>query len=123
MALNMTPSGLEDGFVPAWPSQQPNRLLNHIVDDTARESPEMPFAELPLSPTSFEPGFRKISYRNFGNAINGMAWWLHQTFGPGKNFETLAYLGPNDLRHNILLLGAVKAGFKVRPLNLLRDVG
>jgi hypothetical protein len=40
-------------------------------------------------------------------------WWLHRTLGPGESFETLLYLGPNDLRHNILLLGAVKAGYKV----------
>lgn len=89
------------------------RLLNHIVDDTARKNPDMPYAELPLSPTSFDDGFRKVSYRDFSNAINGTAWWLHRSLGPGKNFETLTYLGPNDLRHSILFLGAVKAGYKV----------
>ncbi len=92
---------------------QCKRLLNHVVDDTARENPEMPYAELPLSPTSFDEGFRKVSYRDLSNAINGMAWWMSRTLGPGKDFETLSYLGPNDLRHIILLLGAVKAGYKV----------
>ena len=33
--------------------------------------------------------------------------------GPGKDFETLAYIGPLDVRYNALLLGAVKAGYKV----------
>lgn len=95
-----------------WP-RQPRNLLNHIVDDMAREKPEAIYAELPLSATSFDGGFRRISYRDLSNAINGMAWWLNKTLGPGQNFETLAYIGPTDMRHSILLLGAVKAGFKV----------
>jgi len=97
----------------ATPPTPPKRLLNHVVDDMARENPDALYAELPLSPTSFGAGFRKVTYRAFANAINGMAWWLHRTLGPGESFETLLYLGPNDLRHNILLLGAVKAGYKV----------
>lgn len=92
--------------------RSPKRLLNHIVDDAARRNPDLPYAELPLSSTSFDDGFRKVSYRDLSNAINGMAWWMHRSLGPGKNFETLTYLGPNDLRHSILLLGAVKAGYK-----------
>lgn len=97
----------------ATPPALPKRLLNHVVDEMARENPDALYAELPLSPTSFGAGFRKVTYRAFANAINGMAWWLHRTLGPGKHFETLLYLGPNDLRHNILLLGAVKSGYKV----------
>ena len=93
---------------------QHNRLLNHIVDDIARDNPDMPYAELPVSPTSFDQGLRDVSYRDLSNAINGIAWWLDRSLGRGKNFETLTYLGPNDLHHTILLLGAVKAGYKVR---------
>lgn len=97
----------------AAPPTPPKRLLNHVVDDMAKDDPDALYAELPLSPTSFDAGFRKLTYRAFANAINGMAWWLHRTLGPGKNFETLLYIGPNDLRHNLLLLGAVKSGYKV----------
>lgn len=89
------------------------KLLNHIVDDMSRERPEAIYAELPISPTSFDEGFRQVSFRDLSNAINGMAWWFHHSLGPGHDFETLTYLGPNDMRHNVLLLGAVKAGFKV----------
>jgi acyl-CoA synthetase (AMP-forming)/AMP-acid ligase II len=96
----------------AWPNGR-KKLLNHIVDDIARAHPNAPYAEIPVSSTSFDQGFRKVSYRAFANAINGMAWWLEKTLGKGQSFETLAYIGPNDLRHVILLLAAVKAGFKV----------
>lgn len=108
MATTVTVNG--HGAAPPAP---PKKLLNQIVDDTARDNPELLYAELPLSPTTFDAGFRKVTYHAFANAINGMAWWLHETLGPGKSFETLLYIGPNDMRHNILLLGAVKAGYKV----------
>lgn len=89
-------------------------LLVHIVDEIARENPDTLYAELPRSTTSFDAGFHKVTYQLFANAIDGMAWWLDKTLGKKDNFETLLYLGPNDLRHNILLLAAVKAGYKVR---------
>lgn len=66
--------------------------------------------------TSFDSGFDKITYHLFANAINGMASWLDKTLEKKENFETLLYLGPNDMRHNILLLAAVKAGYKVRAI-------
>jgi hypothetical protein len=90
------------------------RLLNQIVDDIAKCTPEALYAEYPISPTGYEEGFRKITYGAFANAINGIAWWLHDRLGPGKNFETLSYIGMLDLRYNALILGAVKAGYKVR---------
>lgn len=95
------------------PSSQTKQLLNDIVDARASKDPKAIYAELPLSPTSFDDGFRKVTYWEFANAINGMAWWMMQKLGTGKDFETLLYLGPSDIRHNVLLLGAVKAGYKV----------
>lgn len=89
------------------------RLLVQIVDDLATEKSERIYSEYPISPTTYEDGFRKITFPMFANAINGVAWWLHNTIGPGKNFETLAYIGTLDLRYNALILGAVKTGYKV----------
>ena len=89
------------------------QLLNHMVDDLARLTPSATWAETPISTTSYEPGFRKITYRMLANAVNGVAWWMHQSLGPGHDFETLAYFGPWDIRYVLLLLGAVKAGYKV----------
>lgn len=89
------------------------QLLINIVDGMAKFKPKALYAELPVSPTSYDEGFRRVDYRSFANAVNGVAWWLERTLGRGTNFETLAYIGPNDMRHNLLLLGAVKAGYKV----------
>lgn len=90
------------------------QLLNHIVDGMAKARPSAVWAEIPRSITSYELGFRKITYRSLANAINGVAWWLHRSLGPSKDFETLAYFGSWDVRYIILLLGAVKVGYKVR---------
>ena len=94
-----------------WPGKE--EILNNIVDYMARKFPQASYAEFPRSTTSYDAGYRKVNYRTFANAINGAAWWLHKIFGPGKDFEALAYIGPNDMRYNILILAAVKAGYKV----------
>ena len=98
------------------PPKPGKQLLNHMVDDLARLTPSAVWTEMPVSTTGYERGFRKITYRMLANAINGVAWWIHQSLGPGYEFETLAYFGPWDIRYVLLLLGAVKAGYKVSIL-------
>lgn len=92
---------------------QKKQLLNNIVDGMAKTRPSALYAEVPVSPTTYEAGFRKITYGTLANAINGVAWWLKGELGVGQNFETLSYIGPSDLGYVIMLLGAVKAGYKV----------
>ena len=121
MAFPQTLQGPDDVAEPLEPGKQ---LLNHMVDDIARVRPCSVWAEMPVSTTSYEAGFRKITYRMLANAINGAAWWMHQSLGPGQEFETLAYFGPWDIRYVLLLLGAVKAGYKVsRPIQPCFHVG
>lgn len=105
-----------EGPVVVEPLTSGKQLVNHMVDDIARVRPTAVWAEMPISTTSYGPGFRKITYSMFANAINGVAWWMHRFLGPGQDFETLAYFGPWDMRHVLLVLGAVKAGYKVSTL-------
>ncbi|RAQ49456.1 NRPS-like enzyme [Aspergillus flavus] len=88
------------------------QLLPHIVDHYAKVKPEAIYAEYPISLMTYEDGYRPITFRLFANAINGIAWWLTEKLGPG-NGEILAYVGPNDLRYPALVLGAVKAGYRM----------
>lgn len=88
-------------------------LLPNIFDSLAKVKPEALYAEYPVSALSYEEGYRRITYGSFANAINGLAWHLHDELGPGENFEVLAFIGPNDLRYPALILGAVKAGYTV----------
>ena len=96
------------------PLPEKRQLLNNLIDGMAHIRPNALYAEFPRSTTSYDLGFYKITYAALANAINGVAWWLHRELGPGTKFETLTYIGPSDFRHNIMLLGAVKAGYKVR---------
>ncbi|RAH54357.1 NRPS-like enzyme [Aspergillus piperis CBS 112811] len=87
-----------------------SELLPNIFDHYAQVKPEAIYAEYPVNPMTYEEGYRLITYKALANAINGVAGWLTKTLGPGTG-ETLAYLGPNDLRYPALVLGAVKAGY------------
>ena len=89
------------------------QLVPKLVDQRAEADPDSLYAEYPVSSSSYDEGYHKITYRGLANAVNGAAWWLHRTLGPGKNFEALAYMGPNDLRYTALILAAVKAGYIV----------
>ena len=95
-------------------SEQRNCLLPALVDSIAESEPESTWCEFPSSPSTYDDGYRKITYKQLANAVNGAASWLEKTLGRGKNFETLAYIGSNDPRYPIFVLGAVKAGYKVR---------
>ena len=85
-------------------------LLIHRVDRLAETTPHAVFAEFPAA-HDYEGGFREVTYGSLANAVNALAWWLEGTLGRGRDFETLAYIGPNDLRYTALTLGAVKAGY------------
>lgn len=89
------------------------QILVRVVDGMAHSQPFAVYAEYPYSSTSCEAGFRKVTYADFANVINGLAWKLKETLGPGEGFPTLAYIGPNDLRYAALTLACVKVGYKV----------
>ncbi|KAI1878244.1 uncharacterized protein JN550_000426 [Neoarthrinium moseri] len=86
-------------------------LLPTMVDQLACDSPDVVYGLWPIMPTSYEAGFRAVTYRQLANVVNGLAWWLVENLGPGQAGEALAYVGPNDVRLSALLLAAVKAGY------------
>ena len=88
-------------------------LLPSIVDYLAKIKPHTLYAEYPVSPLTYDEGYRKITYRDFANAINGLAWCLYDTLGFGEDHEVVAYIGPNDVRYPALVLAAIKAGYVV----------
>ncbi|PQE04333.1 NRPS-like enzyme protein [Rutstroemia sp. NJR-2017a BBW] len=99
------------------PSPKNKTLLVHIIDHMAKTKPQALYAEYPISPVTYDEGFRKVTYEAFANAINGVAWYLHENLGAGKELDTLAYIGLNNFVYPPLILGAVKAGYKVLLLS------
>ncbi|KAH8433484.1 uncharacterized protein LDX57_011118 [Aspergillus melleus] len=88
------------------------RLLPALLDHRAARHPDQVWAKFPVSPTSYEQGFREATYSQVRNAVNFMAWLLEATIGKSPLFDTLAYMGPGDIRYHIILLAAVKTGYK-----------
>ena len=88
------------------------------MDGKAHVRPESVWAKVPRDASSYGAGYRKITYKLFANAINGIASWILRELGRSTTFETLAYFGDWDPRYIIMILGAVKAGYKVNLTNL-----
>jgi hypothetical protein len=86
------------------------RLLPVLVDEL---DPARLFARVPKS-AHFQDGFSDVTCQTFARAVNRAAGWLEDTLGKSSSFQTLAYLGPPDIRYCIFILGACKAGYKVR---------
>ena len=86
-----------------------------VIDQIAKEEPETPFISL-----SNEIGYTTITFRQYANAINGVAWWLEHNIGKSDLGEALAYLGTGggDIYYAILLIAAHKAGYYVNSISL-----
>lgn len=98
-------------------------LLPHMVDHLARETPGAAYGLWPVAPTSYEKGFRTITYAHLANIINGLAHLLVKQLGPGDG-QVLTYVGPNDARLTALVLASIKAGYIVSGPTLgLPDFG
>ena len=106
----------EGGETPPSAVYRNKQLLNNIVDGMAKTRPWAIYAEIPRSSNSYEDGYRTVTYSALANAVNGVAWSLKEMLGEGQDHQTLAYIGPNDLGYVIMILGAVKAGYKVSAL-------
>ena len=88
------------------------RLIPPLIDQRAEESPERSVWSIPVS-SNLVDGFRDVSYGQVARAINRAAWWIDKNIGKSTTFETLAYMGPPDLRYSVLTVAAQKTGHTV----------
>lgn len=91
-----------------------HRLIATLIDQRAQEEPHRPFWSIPHS-SALADGFQNISYGQVARAINRAAWWIDENVGKSTTFETLAYMGPPDLRYAVLTVAAQKTGHTVSP--------
>jgi hypothetical protein len=90
-------------------------LLPHIIEQNARADPNGVFARIPAG-SKYTDGYRDVTKLQLHNAVNYTASLLKRNLGESQNFETLAYIGPGDLRYSIIVVAGAKAGYKVRPI-------
>ncbi|ESZ95633.1 hypothetical protein SBOR_3981 [Sclerotinia borealis F-4128] len=88
------------------------RLLPNLIDEIASSDPTRIFASIPLS-NDLQDGFRDIDFADFARSINHCAWWIEKNLGRSETFQTLNYVGPQDLRYTILPFAAIKTGYQV----------
>jgi len=89
------------------------RLIVNIIDERAREEPVREWVWIPRT-SHPRDGWKAITYAQAANAINRVAHRLVETSGLPKKreFPTVAFIGPNDVRYLVFTLGAVKAGYQ-----------
>lgn len=85
-------------------------LLPTIVDHLARDEPNSLWGEYPRSSTTLSDGYETLTYKQFANAVNGVAHQIERTIGRRDTREPLAWLAPNDPRCPISLIAAMKVG-------------
>ena len=88
------------------------RLLPVELDRIAEENPSRVFASVPIT-SDVNDGFHDVSFLEIANGVNGFAYLLEKIHGCSKTFETLTYIGMPDLRYIMVVLGAMKCGYKV----------
>jgi hypothetical protein len=90
------------------------RLLPSLVDEYANLDPEKLIASFPTSPEIIQ--WHEVSYRELSAAINGLAWLIEKKIGKSERFESLGYMGANDIRYTVVWLAAMKCGYCVSLL-------
>ncbi|MCJ1401925.1 hypothetical protein MMC11_005142 [Xylographa trunciseda] len=87
-----------------------HRLIPTLVDELAESTPNYVFALVPRS-AQFADGLKHVTISTFARAVNRAASWMESTIGNSADFETIAYLGPADLRYYIIAIAASKLGY------------
>ncbi|TGO61871.1 hypothetical protein BCON_0024g00750 [Botryotinia convoluta] len=88
------------------------RLLPTLVDEKAVSDPNRIIYSYAKT-TKAVDGFVEVSQKRLANAVNRAAWWIEKLLGKGENFPSVGYVGPGDLRYQILAIALVKAGYKI----------
>ncbi|KAL8953437.1 MAG: hypothetical protein Q9222_000711 [Ikaeria aurantiellina] len=83
-------------------------LLPLTIDRLAQEDPHAIFVTI-VDTHGLEP----VSFSQYANAINGVAWWIENQMGRGHGNNGIVYLGTGggDLFYAVLMVAALKAGY------------
>ncbi|KAI0381395.1 acetyl-CoA synthetase-like protein [Hypomontagnella monticulosa] len=90
----------------------PNRLIHLLPDELAQSVPDHVLFSFPKTADPRD-GFVDVTAKIFANAVNKASWFLRKKLGEPQNFDTVAYMGPNDIRYFLFMFGAIKVGYKM----------
>ncbi|CAK7213836.1 putative NRPS-like protein biosynthetic cluster [Sporothrix eucalyptigena] len=89
------------------------RLVVHVIDELAEDSPERVWATVTKSTFDVEQGFCDITFQECSGAVNATAWAIESQVGKSEAFDVIAYLGVSDVRYAIYLFAAIKTGHQL----------
>ncbi|KAI4655395.1 hypothetical protein J4E93_000107 [Alternaria ventricosa] len=88
------------------------QLLVHAIEEKAQWIPNNMYMR--YAPDNWEVcGYKTITWKQYANAIDKMAFWFDEQLGKAVDRETMAYFGPNDPRYAILIPAIAKNGRKL----------
>nr|POE68694.1 non-canonical non-ribosomal peptide synthetase fub8 [Quercus suber] len=76
------------------------RLLPQLVDDLASQEPDRIVYSLARS-SDISQGFRHVTAREFAQAVDKTAWWLHSRIDVSTAIQTVGYIGPRKFLDGI----------------------
>jgi hypothetical protein len=90
------------------------RLLVTLIDQHAAAEPSPVWSVVPSDENDLSKGFQDITFRDLANAVNHAAIWLEEHLPQALcEFQTIAYVGPKDVRYPIIAVAAAKIKRKV----------
>jgi len=102
---------VENSAIPSG-GHDSNIWLPSVVAQNAKTCPDGLYARAPIGP-AYTDAYRDVSNLQYAKAIDYVAHLIESQLGKGVNFETIAYVGPSDLRYNVVIIAGIKAGYKV----------
>jgi acyl-CoA synthetase (AMP-forming)/AMP-acid ligase II len=101
------------GSMPENDLKEPQgQLVTHIIDEKAQWMPNNTVLRYGLEDWE-ESGYRTMTWKQYANAVNKVAYWLDSQLGKATTCDTIGYFGPNDPRYAILLPAVMKNERKV----------
>lgn len=94
------------------PKQPQGQLVVHAIEEKAQWIPDHMFMRYALEDWE-HIGYQTITWRQYANAIDKVAYWIDEQLGKASACDTVAYFGPNDPRYAILIPAINKTGRKV----------
>ena len=101
-------------YAPQRINNDPKRgtVLVTAIEQKVKWPPNETYLRYPTANWEVD-GYRSFTYGQYGDSINKVAHWLDAQLGKATENDTVAYLGPNDLRYAVLWPALIKTGRKL----------
>lgn len=97
------------------PGNVGKRLMPHVIDHLGQYYPDKVAGSMPRNNSTLTDGFRQLTFGELAHAVNYTAWWIEKNYGRSDNYDTLTFIGANDIRYLTVIMACNKTGYRVSP--------